>query len=112
MEVLETLLASVRRCCATLPDRRTGANRRYTMAEIGLSAFSIFFTQSPSFLAHQRHLAEGHGRSNCQTLFGIDKIPTDNHIRTLLDPVPPAHLFPIFGAWAGSPLSSAWAGTC
>jgi hypothetical protein len=67
------------------------------MAEIGLSAFSIFFTQSPSFLAHQRHLVEGHGRSNAQTLFGIARIATDNHIRALLDPVPPEQLFPLFG---------------
>jgi hypothetical protein len=68
------------------------------MAEIGLSAFAVFFAQSPSFLAHQRHLVEGHGRSNAQTLFGIARIPTDNHIRALLDPVPPEHFFGLFGA--------------
>jgi hypothetical protein len=34
----------------------------YTMTDIGLSAFSIFFMGSPSFLAHQRALEEGHGR--------------------------------------------------
>ncbi len=96
MEVLETLLGRLRRCCAALPDRRTGANRQYSMVDIGLAAFSVFFAQSPSFLAHQRHLAEGQGRSNGQTLFGMEKIPTDNHIRALLDPVPPEHLFPVF----------------
>jgi hypothetical protein len=37
------------------------------MADIGLSAFSVFFMGSPSFLAHQRALGEGQGRSNCQT---------------------------------------------
>ena len=69
---------------------------RYTMADIGLSAFSLFFMQSPSFLAHQRRLEEGQGRSNCQTLFGLDKIPSDNHVRTLLDPVSPDHFHPVF----------------
>jgi DDE family transposase len=97
MEVLETLLGSVRRSCSMLPDKRTGANRQYTMADIGLAAFAVFFAQSPSFLAHQRHLAEGQGRSNCETLFGMNRIPTDNHIRALLDPVAPKHLFPVFG---------------
>src|SRR3982750_4218549 len=96
MGLLDTLLDSVRRCCEALPDRRTGANRRYTMAEISLAAFSVFFTQSPSFLAHQRHLETGQGRSNCQTLFGLANIPTDNHIRAMLDPVLPDHLFPVF----------------
>ena len=69
---------------------------RYTMADIGLSAFSLFFLQSPSFLAHQRRLEEGQGRSNCQTLFGLDRIPSDNHIRALLDPVSPDHFHPVF----------------
>ena len=51
-----------------MPNRRKGplAERAYTMADIGLSAFSLFFMGSPSFLAHQRNLAEGQGRSNCQ----------------------------------------------
>ncbi len=36
------------------------------------------------------------GKSNAQSLFGIHRIPTDNHIRDLLDPVSPEHLFPVF----------------
>ena len=66
------------------------------MADIGLSAFSLFFMQSESFLSHQRRLLEGHGTSNCQTLFGMEKIPADNHIRTVLDMVPPEALQPCF----------------
>src|SRR5260370_1151567 len=60
-------------------------------ADIGMAAFAPFFMQSPSFLAHQRHLADGHGhgRSNCQTLFGMTRIPSDNHVRDMLDPVEP-----------------------
>src|SRR3954462_2575277 len=44
----------------------------------------------------QRRLEEGQGRSNCQTLFGLDQIPSDNHIRALLDPVSPDHFHPVF----------------
>jgi hypothetical protein len=66
------------------------------MADIGLAAFSLFFLQSPSFLAHQRRLEAGQGRSNCQTLFGLDRVPSDNHIRALLDPVSPDHFHPVF----------------
>src|ERR1700732_1688623 len=62
----------------------------YTMADIGVSAFSLFFMGCPSFLADQRALAEGHGRSNCQTLFGMSAIPTDNDIRLMLDGASPA----------------------
>lgn len=34
--------------------------------------------------------------SNCWTLFGMQAIPTDNHVRAMLDPVPPSHLQPAF----------------
>jgi hypothetical protein len=98
VETLDRLLGSLRECCASLPDKRRGANGRYAMADIGLAAFSVFFTQSPSFLSHQRQLAQGEGRSNCATLFGMTKIPCDNHIRDMLDPVPPAQLQPLFAA--------------
>jgi hypothetical protein len=66
------------------------------MADIGLSAFSLFFMQSESFLSHQKRLHEGHGNSNCRSLFGMERIPTDNHIRILLDMVSPEALQPCF----------------
>src|SRR3954447_9231557 len=88
MSALEELLSDLREVCAGLEDKRQGY--RYTMADIGLAAFSVFFMQSPSFLGHQRALAEGHGRSNCQTLLGMAAIPSDNHIPQMLDGNAPA----------------------
>ena len=68
------------------------------MADIGMAAFSAFFIQSPSFLSHQIQLraGAGHGRSNCETLFGMQSIPSDNHIRDMLDFVEPASLDGLF----------------
>jgi hypothetical protein len=83
MSALEELLSELKEVCAGLEDKRRGAGYLYTMAD--LAAFSVFFMQSPSFLGHQRALAAGHGRSNCQTLFGMAAIPSDNHIRQMLD---------------------------
>jgi len=36
------------------------------------------------------------GISNAKTLFKMNDIPTDNHIRNLLDVVPPSSVYPIF----------------
>ena len=92
VSTVEHLIGALSEVCAGLPDRRKGPPRDcdYTMADIGLSAFSTFFMGSPSFLAHQRVLAEGHGRSNCETLFGMSAIPCDNYIRLRLDGAAPA----------------------
>jgi hypothetical protein len=92
VSVVAQLIAELDTVCAGLPDQRKGPRRDtdYTMADIGLSAFSLFFMGSPSFLAHQRTLERGQGRSNCQTLFGMSAIPSDNYIRLLLDGASPA----------------------
>jgi hypothetical protein len=92
VSAVEQLIGELSEVCAGLPDKRTGPRRDgdYPMADIGLPAFSIFFMGSPSFLAHQRALAERHGRSNCETLFGMSSIPSDNYIRPMLDGAAPA----------------------
>jgi hypothetical protein len=92
----DRLLDSLRRCCRSLPDQRRGQNATYDMADFALAAFAPFFMQCPSFLSHQRHLETGQGRSNCQTLFGMRKIPGDSQIRAKLDAVEPAMFHPMF----------------
>ena len=86
----------MRSACACFPDKRRGGAVTYSMADIGLSAFSLFFMRSGSFLSHQRSLEEGRKTSNCHSLFGMTAIPTDNHIRSMLDPAPPSLLAPAF----------------
>ena len=91
-----SLLGFLRSAIETFPEVRTGTNTKYSLEDIALSAFSVFFTQSPSFLAYQTSMQQNKGDNNARTLFGINEIPCDNHIRALLDPVPAAHLFPVF----------------
>ena len=93
----DDLQAILHQGIAHLPDhRQPSPNTRYTMQDAALGAFGIFFTQSPSFLEYQRQLQASKGRNNAQTLFGVQQIPCDNQIRTLLDPIAPGHFDPIF----------------
>jgi hypothetical protein len=79
-----------------LPDTRGKSNnQRYLIKEAALSAFSIFFTQSPSFLDSQVRMQKPQVKNNALSLFGVHQIPSDNQIRHLLDPVPPETLFPL-----------------
>ena len=68
-------------------DTRKAERCEYRISDAGLSAFSVFFTQSASFLEHQRDLQRRKGKSNARSVFGLEKIPTDPHIRNLLDGV-------------------------
>lgn len=79
-----------------LPDGRRKSNAtKYEMGDAALSAFSVFFTQSPSFLDWQTRMQLAKGANNGNSIFGIHKIPSDAQIRNLLDPVPPETLFPL-----------------
>ena len=91
-------LALLRQTVGAFPDRRTGDNTKYSLQDIGLGAFSVFFTQCPSFLAHQKTMEKAKGQSNAQSLFHLEQIPSDNHIRQSLDPVPPDQLFACYDA--------------
>lgn len=79
-----------------LPDTRNGLNKQYRIADAALSAFSVFFTQSPSFLAHQKKMQDTKGKNNAQSLFHVESIPSDNQIRNLLDPVSPSCMTSMF----------------
>jgi hypothetical protein len=93
----DDLQAILHQRIAHLPDhRKPSPNTRYTIQDAVLGAFGIFFTQSPSFLEYQRRLQHTTGHNNAQTLFGVEKIPCDNQIRTLLDPIAPSHFDPVF----------------
>jgi hypothetical protein len=92
------LVGSLRQTLAGLPDRRTGQNLSYAMEDFGLGAFAVFFTQSPSFLAHQKAMQTARGGNNAQSLFGIQNIPGESQIRQMLDPVAPQSLFPVYDA--------------
>jgi hypothetical protein len=75
-----------------LPDyRKPNNNTQYEVADAALAAYSVFFMQSASFLAHQRDMHQRKGKDNAATLFGVSRIPSDNQIRNLLDPVTPDH---------------------
>lgn len=93
---VKSVTGKIRGTLEGLPDHRAGGNnQRYRIADAALSAFSVFFTQSPSFLDYQVRMQQQRGRNNAQPLFGVHEIPSDNQIRNLLDPIPQDRLFPL-----------------
>jgi hypothetical protein len=94
--VYQRLLGMLGDALAHLPDHRQGKNRQYSMSDLGRAAFAVFFCQSPSFLAHQQLMQQVQSKNNGRTLFGLQKLPSDNHIRNHLDGVGPHLLRPVF----------------
>ena len=85
---LKSIISGFRLRWESAPDaRKPNNNTRYQMADGILSAFSVFFMQSSSFLAHQRLMQSKKGKNNAVSLFRVERIPSDPQIRNLLDPL-------------------------
>lgn len=92
----DDMIASLKSAMRKFPDNRTGKNIQYELIDAALGSFSMLFTGCPSMLYHQRLMQERYGMSNAKNLFGMRDIPSDTHIRDLLDNVATAYLNPVF----------------
>lgn len=90
------MISRLHRLFETFPDNRSRQNISKNFNDAAMGAFSLFFTQSPSFLAYQKLMRESEGMDNAQNLFGIQELLSDNHIRNLMDEVSPSLIFPFF----------------
>ena len=77
------------------PRRKSNATK-FKIDEAMLSAFSMFFMQSQSFLEYQRQMQSRSGKNNVQSIFGVEKIPCDQQIRNILDLISATSLSVVF----------------
>ena len=69
-----------------IKDPRSKSNAtKFKISDAMLSGFSMFFMQSQSFLEYQRQLQSRSGKDNVQSIFGVDKIPSNQQIQNILD---------------------------
>src|SRR6267143_670239 len=87
----DALFRLVRSGFATLPDYRPD-DVDISFADALMSAFAMFSLQSTYLLAFDKERAEG----NLHTIYGIERVPCDTHMREILDPVSPQWLRPVF----------------
>src|SRR6266568_3469153 len=87
----DALFHLVRSGFATIPDPRRD-NGDIALADALMSAFAMFSLKAPSLLAFDKERAEG----NLHTIYGIERVPCDTHMREILDPISPKWLRPVF----------------
>jgi hypothetical protein len=64
-----------------------------------LSALALFFLQDPSLLEFQRRFEDQIQSNNLRTVFGIQQIPSDTHLRDVLDEQPATFLHGVFSEY-------------
>lgn len=80
----------------TKDPRQASNGKRYSLKDVVLASFSVFFMQCESFLEHQRQMQSRRGRDNAQTLFGLEQIPTMLQMRNVIDKIAAKELYGIF----------------
>jgi len=87
----DALFHLVRNGFASIPDAR-GEDVDIALTDALMSAFAMFSLKAPSLLAFDKERAEG----NLHTIYGIERVPCDTHMREILDSVSPKVLRPLF----------------
>jgi len=87
----DALYTRLRLRLETIPDHR-GRKCPISLTDALMSALGMFALKDPSLLAFEEHRNE----QNMRNLFGITRVPSDTHMREILDPVEPRQLRPLF----------------
>jgi len=89
----DPLFTLIREGFERIPDYRPPDVDIYiSLPDALMSAFAMFSLKDPSLLAFD----ERRNDENLKSVYGIENIPSDTHLRTILDPVDPELLRPLF----------------
>lgn len=91
------LLQTIRQCFEKVPEHRNERSE-IPLTDALMSGLAVFGLKYPSLLKFDEAYNEGVIRHNLKTLYGVERAPCDTQLRTILDPVAPAHLRPAFQA--------------
>ena len=91
----DALFRLVRAGFDAVADTRSG-EVAVPLADALMSAFAMFSLKDPSLLAFDQRRQDPN--DNFRTIYGIDRVPSDTQMRTILDPVDPAGVRPLCGA--------------
>ena len=87
------LFKLIRRRFDLLSDARA-ESAGITLTDALMSAFAMFSLKDPSLLAFDQRRQDP--SDNFRTVYGIKIVPCDTQMRTIIDPVDPAHVRPLF----------------
>jgi len=90
----DSLFCMLRSAFDRVPDPRKGGSE-ISLGNALMSGFAMFSLKDPSLLAFDQRRHDPN--DNFRSIYGIDRVPSDTQMRTILDPVEPEELGPLFG---------------
>lgn len=93
---IDQLIEVLRECFQKVSDPRKGF-KIFPLADFLMSSYAIFSLKYASLLQFDQHSKEDLGK-NIKALFGINNLPSDTHLRDIMDEINPKQLRRIFTA--------------
>jgi hypothetical protein len=92
----DSLLQSIRDHFKLIKDHRDPSRIRIALSDFLMSGFSIFCLKFPSLLQFEEQMREGNFASHLAPIFNLIEVPSDTHMRSVLDEIDPESLAPVF----------------
>ena len=88
------LISVIREGFDAIPEPEQREDQDISMSDALMSAFAMFSLKDPSLLAFDERRRDPN--DNFRSIYGIQHVPCDTQMRTILDPVEPETLYPLF----------------
>ncbi|MEQ1878862.1 MAG: transposase [Bdellovibrionia bacterium] len=92
----DSLLASIRDHFRTIKDHRDTSRIRIELSDFLMSGFAIFSLKFPSLLKFEQQMREQKYASRLAPIYQLNEVPSDTHLRSVLDEIDPESLAPVF----------------
>ena len=96
---LKALIEGFKEKLANIPDIRRTNSVAYPVVDTTLSVLACMFYKSGSLLKFQRLLKKKFYKNNLNTQFGVENIPSDNQIRTIISSIKSEQFSDIFKSY-------------
>jgi hypothetical protein len=93
---LKPLIEGFKQTVINIPDKRRTKSVNYPVLDTALSVLACMFYKSGSLLKFQRLMKKKLYKSNLNTQFGVEEIPSDNQIRSILGTIKPEQFSDVF----------------
>jgi hypothetical protein len=94
----DAIISSLRNQFKKIKDFRDPGRIEISMVDCVMSAYAIFAFKFPSLLNFEKQMKVVRNFSNLQSLFKVERIPSDTRMREIVDEVDPEDLRPAFKA--------------
>ena len=92
---IETCIEILRDGFNKIPDPRTGFSK-IGLNDFLMSSYAIFALKYPSLLNFENAMKDDHRFANLKSLFGVKQVPSDTHLRDIMDQISWVNFRPIF----------------